>query len=168
MGSHRDIVPIGQLLVKQGALTHEECERIMAEQDLSGRPFGAIAEELCGVSPDAVEQAWADQYCMMAEWIDASLAKVDPAALATIDRRQAWQFRVMPISIRGNELRVCTTRDYLVRALNFTTRHVKMTCYYVLAETDELAAALMRHYPMEGMSAEMLEHATADSIRNAA
>ncbi len=168
MDSQRSIVPIGQLLVKQGVLSLDECDRIMAEQDVNGRPFGVIAEEMCGVAADAVEQAWADQYCMMAEWIDASLAKVDPAALAMIDRRQAWQFRVLPISIRGNELRVCTTREHLVRALNFTTRHVKMTCYYLMAETDELAAALMRHCPMEGMSAAMVTEGTMEAVREAA
>lgn len=168
MGSFRLTVPIGQILVKHGVLTDSQCEHIITEQDQSGRPFGAIAEELFGVPSEAIEHAWADQYCMMAEWIDASLAKTDPAALATVDRRQAWQFRVLPISIRGNELRVCTTRDHLVRALNFATRHIPMTCYFVLSETDELGAALMRHYPIEGMSLEMVGNDSVDAVREAA
>lgn len=167
MGSFRLTVPIGQLLVKQGVLTNDECDRIMAEQDISGRPFGAIAEELFGVSAESVEQAWAEQYAMMAEWLDPSVAKVDPAALATIDRRHAWQFRVLPISMRAGELRICTTREHLVRALNFTTKFLPMTCYYVLSKPENLGDALMRYYPMDGMSREMVGAGTVETVRAA-
>ncbi|MGE3108489.1 MAG: hypothetical protein AB7G11_11345 [Phycisphaerales bacterium] len=168
MSSFRLTVPIGQLLVRQGVLTDEQCRDILRRQETRGRPFGVIAEEMFGVSGEAVERAWADQYCMMAEWIDAGLAKVDPAALALVDGRRAWEHRMLPISIRGGEMRVCTTRENLIRALEFATRQVPMTCYFVLAETDDLCGALMRHYPMEVAASVSGEEEGAGTVKDAA
>jgi len=168
MEAFRLTVPIGHLLVEQGVLTDDQCDRIMGEQESSGRPFGALAEELFGVSADAVERAWADQYALMAEKVDPSVARLDPAAIAMVDRRQAWQFRVLPMSFRAGQLTVCTTREHLVRALNFTTKHVAATCYFVLAKPEDLGAALMRHYPMEGMSREMVACSSEETVREAA
>ena len=48
-------IPIGQLLVQQGVLTHKQVQHILEVQRLSHRPFGDLAERLYGVSPEAVE-----------------------------------------------------------------------------------------------------------------
>jgi len=161
-------VPIGHLLVEQGVLTEEQCRDILEVQETSGRPFGVIAEEMFGVAAGAVESAWADQYSMMAEWVDPCSARVDQAAAALIDRRQAWQFRILPMSLRGDQLRVCTTRDHLVRALSFATSHFTPTCYFVLANPEDLGRALMRYMPMDGMSADMVNDPSVNTVRDAA
>lgn len=147
---------IGQLLVEQKVITEEQCRVILAEQGRTHRPFGEIAEELFEINARAVEQAWAEQYAQLARWIDPTIEHVDPAVLTLINRRQAWQFGVLPIGYERGELLVCTTRDRLVRALNFTTRSVPERTFLVLATPESLGQALMRYYPMDGMSREML------------
>jgi hypothetical protein len=149
-------VPIGHLLVEQGVITREQCEAVLDRQRSSGRPFGDLAEELFGVSARAVEKAWSDQFAQLAEWVDPTIEPPDPAVLGTINRRQAWQFRVLPLSQEGDTLTVCTTQDSLVRAVNFASRHYACTCYFVLAKPLNLGEALMRHYPMDGMTREMI------------
>lgn len=148
---------LGDLLVKSGALTPEQRDAVVEYQRASGRPFGAIAEDLFGVCPAVVEDCWAQQYASIAPRIDPRTASVDPASLELVDRRQAWQFRVLPIgpqpgSTLDAELVVCTTQDHLVRALKFTGWKIKQPCYFVLAEPLALGEALMRHYPMPGMT----------------
>jgi hypothetical protein len=148
--------PIGQLMLSQGVITKDQLEQVLERQRRTHRPFGEIAEELLGVRAKDVERAWAEQYAQTTRWVDPTLDPVDPAVHDLVSRRQAWQFRVLPMGYDGSELMVCTTQEGLVRAMNFAARQVPVTCYFVLAKLDQLAEALMRHYPMEGMSAEAL------------
>jgi hypothetical protein len=153
--------PIGELLVAQGVITSAECRRVLEHQRVTGRPFGEIAEEMLGISGRSVEAAWAEQYAQTTKWIDPTMEYVDPAVRELITRRQAWQFGILPMGYEGVELTVCTTQVCLVRAMNFAVRSVPATCYYVLTEPDQLFEALMRHYPMDGMTPSVLETAAS-------
>lgn len=149
-------IPIGHILVEQGVLTDKQVSTILKEQERTGRPFGVLAETLFGVSAKDVEAAWAHQYAQMAEWVDPTTSDVDPAVLGLLSRRQAWQFSMLPMAMQGDTLRVCTTRQNLSRALNFATKHFPVTCYFLLAEPEDLTRALQRYYPMDGMSQETM------------
>lgn len=148
--------PIGTLLVNRGVISGEQLRQVLEHQRVTQRPFGEIAEEMLGVKAKDVERAWAEQYGQTTRWIDPTIEHVDPAVHDLLNRRQAWQFRMLPLGYDGSELMVCTTQDGLVRAMNFAARQIPMTCYFVLAKMEHLAEALMRHYPMEGMSVESL------------
>lgn len=150
--------PIGQILVQMGFITEKQRQYILDKQRESGRPFGELAEEIFNVRARDVETAWAEQYTTMTRHVDPMLEHIDPAVLPLVHRRQAWQFRVLPMRYEGGELLVCTTRAHLVRALNFVTGHLggggRVPSYLVLADPEALGEALMRHYPMDGMSRE--------------
>ncbi len=150
-------LPIGALLVDQGVLTPEQCEQALERQKLTHRPFGEIAEEMFGVAAREVERAWAKQYATLTRWIDPRLEPLDPAVRDLVTRRQAWQFRVLPVGYDGAELMVCTTQAGLIRAMNFTARQLPVTCYFVLCEPQTMGQALMRVYPIDGMGADLLE-----------
>ncbi|RMH23472.1 MAG: hypothetical protein D6693_11485 [Planctomycetota bacterium] len=145
---------LGQVLVESGVLTEDQVEAILRAQEASRRPFGALAEEMFHVPPEAVEQAWARQYEQIAEAVNPADESLDDDVLALVDRRQAWQFRLMPLRREGGELRVATTRAHLPRAMRFALRHFGQACYFVLTTPEQLAEALMRHFPMPGMTAE--------------
>src|SRR4029079_10999693 len=123
-------------------------------QKLTGRPFGELAEKLFGVGQSAVEAAWAEQYASIARRIDPRTERFDAEALALIDRRQAWQFKLLPVRHDGPELMVCTTQEHLVRALKFAGWKIKASCYFVLTDPRSLGEALMERYPMAGMGPE--------------
>lgn len=149
-------LPIGHFLVEQGVLTEKQVAAVLLQQEKTGRPFGVIAEDLFGVSAKSVEKAWAEQYSELAEWIDPAITSVDPVVLGLMTRRQAWQFSILPLGMQGETLRLCTTPENLSRALNFATKHFPTTCYFLLAEPENLTRALQRHYPMDGMSQETM------------
>lgn len=149
-------VHLGDLLVRQGVLTERQRDEVLEAQRSRGGPFGAIAEQMFGVSPQAVEKAWAEQYAHLAPHVDPRGFPVQSRALDTITRRQAWQFRLLPLEWRGEELIACTTQDALPRALRFAGWRIGHMCRFVLADPMALGEALEAHYPMAGMNAAML------------
>jgi hypothetical protein len=154
-------LPIGELLIRQGVITHQQCEQVLDRQRKTQRPFGEVAEELLGISARSVEKAWAEQYAGETRWLDAAIETPDPATRELITRRQAWQFRILPLGYDGNELMICTTKDFLVRAMNFATRQLPVPCFFVLSEPESLGLALIRHYPMDGMTVESITRGIA-------
>ncbi len=144
-------LPIGELLVRERVLTREQCEQVLQRQHATHRPFGELAEQMFGVESSAVEKAWAEQYAATTRWVDPRTERIDPAVREMVTRRQAWQFRVLPMGYDGSELMVCTLQESLVRAMNFAARQIPIQCYFVLATPDALAGALGVYYPMDGM-----------------
>jgi len=144
---------LGELLVKAGVLSPEQRDQVLETQRLRGGPFGAVAEELFNVSPNAVEKAWAEQYSLFAAHVDPRTYQVQARALDLLTRRQAWQFRILPLGFQGNDMLACTTQEGLVRALRFVGWRLGHSCQFVLAEPIQLGEALEKHYPLAGMTA---------------
>lgn len=143
---------LGDILVIRGVLTERQRDMILEHQRETCRPFGALAEELFGVRASDVEYAWSAQFATLADHIDPSDEEIDARAIARLQRRQAWQFRVLPIRFEGDTLVCCTTQEHLVRALRFTGWRVPETCRFVLSDAERLGLSLMRNYPLGGMS----------------
>lgn len=147
---------LGDLLVRQGVLTETQRDEILEFQQTHRRPFGELAETLFGVAPEAVEQAWAMQYAMLADSVDPRRTEVGAGALDLVSRRQAWQFKILPLDVSDGEVRVCTTQEHLARALRFVGWRVCAPCHFVLAKAEHLGEALMKHYPITGFSADLV------------
>ena len=147
-------IQIGQLLVEQGVLSAAQVEHILKVQKLSHRPFGDLAERIYGIDPKVVEDAWVEQYVRTAGIIDLNEQRFDEEALRTINRRQAWQFHLLPMNRDHNNLNVATSVDDLVRAVNFTARKLDEPIYFRLAERQQLREFLMKHYPVPSFIAQ--------------
>lgn len=146
-------VRIGEVLIQRGVLSRPQVDRVLEEQQLRHRPFGELAETLFGIDPTDIEHAWVEQYTRITRHIDVRKEKVDPEAMRLIDRRQAWQFRVLPLRFDGRELMVATTADNLCRALRFVSRCLTTPCYLVLTEAQSLGDALAHYFPLAGLTA---------------
>ncbi len=151
------VIQIGQLLVEQGVLTQVQVAAILAEQRVSHRPFGDLAERLFGVDPRAVEDAWVQQYIKQAGVTDLSSQRIEIDALRLINRRQAWQFHMLPLNRSPGEINLATSPQGLIRALNFSTASFTEEVSIVLAEHDQLREFLMKHYPVSNAVANYAE-----------
>ena len=158
---------LGDLLVQYGVLTVAQRDEILIIQRDSPRPFGQLAEELYNVSPAAVERAWAEQYAALAPKVDPRQEKITPAALTEVDRRQAWQFRVLPMRHEHGGVLMATTVDFLARAMKFTGWRLNTPCEFLLAEPLHLGEALVLHYPLAGMKPHDVLAASASSRSHA-
>jgi hypothetical protein len=143
---------LGQILVDSGVLTEQQVEQVLTHQEQSGRPFGVLCEELFGIEPKIIENAWAHQYAFTTRTIDPRYEVFDEQVRDLITRRQAWQFRVLPIRFDNRELMVATTAHHLPRALRFIQNSLGVPTYFVLADAQALGEALCRYYPLPGMT----------------
>ena len=153
-------IQIGQLLIEQGVLTSTQVQHILKVQKISHRPFGDLAERLFGISPQAVEDAWVQQYLRMVGTIDLDDQKFDEQCLRLLNRRQAWQFHMLPMGKDKDNINVATSAESLVRAVNFSAKKLDEPVYFQIAERQQLKEFLMKHYPVP-------EHiaAYADSLK---
>ncbi len=151
-------IQIGELLVEQGVLTREQVNHILKVQKVSQRPFGDLAERLFGINPKAVEDAWVEQYIRIAGVVDLDDLEVDTECLRMLSRRQAWQFRLLPLNRDEDQnLNMATTADELVRSVNFATRAFDEPVHFLIAERAQLREFLMKHYPVPEFIAQYAE-----------
>jgi Type II secretion system (T2SS), protein E, N-terminal domain len=141
-------IQIGQVLVEQGVLTDQQVRHILKVQKMSHRPFGDLAERLYGIDPKAVEDAWVEQYLRLAGVVNLDEIEIDTQCLRLLNRRQAWQFHLLPLTRDGDSLQMATSREDLVRSVNFTTRKMDEPVHFVIAERHQLREFLMKHYPV--------------------
>ncbi|MBT4523617.1 MAG: hypothetical protein HOI88_08410 [Phycisphaerae bacterium] len=164
---------LGEVLVEQGLLSELDVRSILEQQRKTGRPFGEIAEKLCNISTEAIEEAWSFQYACNAPTIDPLSFLPRREAKALVSSRQAWQFRCLPMNIEGNTLVLATTQKHLQRALKFATRVLDRPAYFMMTTEARLATALSEHYPLGGMSASndtmkrMMHKMRTDRLREA-
>jgi hypothetical protein len=150
-------IQIGELLVEQGVLTAHQVRHILQVQKLSHRPFGDLAERLYGIDPKAVEDAWVEQYLRMAGVVDLDEQEIDTDCLRLLNRRQAWQFHLLPIRREDQAVSMATSADNLVRSVNFATRKLDEPVFFVIAERQQLREFLMKHYPVPQFIAQYAE-----------
>lgn len=141
-------IQIGELLVEQGVLTPQQVKHILQIQKQSHRPFGDLAERLYGIDPKAVEDAWVEQYIRLAGVIDLEDQQVETDCLRLLNRRQAWQFHLLPINRQEQAVNVATSAENLVRSVNFATRTLGEPVHFLIAERQQLREFLMKHYPV--------------------
>jgi len=150
-------IQIGQLLIEQGVLTGTQVEHILKVQKISHRPFGDLAERLFGISPQAVEDAWVQQYLRIAGTVDLDAQKFDEQCLRLLNRRQAWQFHMLPMTRSEDNLNVATDAQSLIRAVNFSAKKLDEPIFFQIAERAQLRDFLMRHYPVPNHIAQYAE-----------
>jgi len=140
-------IRIGQILVDKGLLTDEQVTKILTEQQREARPFGLLAEQLFNITAEQVEQAWIDQYISYGTEIDLEKQHIDVQVLRVLNRRQAWQFRMLPLRRDGRELVTATSREHLKRAVSYAWRRFDDPVYFLIAKRPQLEDFLMEHYP---------------------
>jgi hypothetical protein len=141
-------IQIGQLLIEQGVLTAQQVAHILKVQKISHRPFGDLAERLYGINPRAVEDAWVQQYIRVVGVVDLDDVEVETECLRLLNRRQAWQFHLLPANRHDSELTLATDAEHLVKSVNFAARKLDEPVHFLIAERKQLREFLMRHYPV--------------------
>ncbi|MHC4415834.1 MAG: GspE/PulE/PilB domain-containing protein [Planctomycetota bacterium] len=157
-------VRLGQLLVASGVLTNQQVKSILTQQEATGEPFGLLAERMFGVDPERIEEAWAQQYAGLTRTVDPQVEVFDDQAAGLVTRRQAWQFRILPLRFEGRELIIATTQRHLRRALRFATNVIGVPVFFVMSEPSALGRALCARYALPGMTPESVNDETIDRL----
>jgi len=147
---------LGDLLVAKGVLTKDQRDLVLEEQRQCHRPFGVLAETIFGVDQSVIEEAWAEQYASLTQNIDPSSLSPASDILKLIERRQAWQFGMLPIGFDNDELVIASTTRHLAKAMRFAGWRIGIPASFAVADPLALGQALQRHYPMAGLTADSL------------
>ncbi len=139
---------LGEILVAIGVLNQRQVDHILDVQAVNTRPFGDLAERLFGVDPKVVANAWVDQFVARHAPRDVGAEAAEKRWLDLLDRRQAWQFRIVPLRRENGHLLVAADGRGLLKTVNFTARAFPLTPCFILGEERSLQALLMRHYPV--------------------
>lgn len=151
-------IRIGEILVERGVLSEQQVFEILQAQKQHRLPFGVLAERMFDVTIESIEEAWVDQYHRFTGTVDLAAQDIDAHALRLINRRQAWQFQILPIGWESSgELLVAAARTRLARAVTFAANHFDSVVYFRVAESEQLRDFLRKHYPMPEISDEMIE-----------
>ena len=92
----RNTIKIGEILIEQGVLNEQQVFEILQAQKDQRMPFGVLAERMFDVTLHSIESAWVEQYHRFTGTIDLAHEKFDNEALRVLNRRQAWQFELLP------------------------------------------------------------------------
>ncbi len=153
-------IRIGEILVERGILTEQQVFEIVQAQKREKVPFGVLAERMFEVTVETIEGAWIEQYHRFTGTIDLEQERFDAQALQLINRRQAWQFEIVPIRAEPTgELLMAASRQRLARAVTFAAASLEPVVYFRVAESRQLRSFLRRFYPMPEVSNAMIEQA---------
>lgn len=159
MSPQREI-RIGQILIEQGVLNEQQVFEVVQAQKQRGVPFGVLAEQMYDVTVESIEEAWIEQYLRLTGEIDLNEQEVDVDTLKLINRRQAWQFEILPLRFEGSgELLMAASKHRLARAVTFAANRIESVVYFRIARSDQLRDFLRQHYPMPEVSDELLRRA---------
>ena len=137
-------------------------EVLQAQRDRA-IPFGVLAERMFDVTVESVEEAWIEQYSRNTGILDLATLQIDARVLSLINRRQAWQFEILPLRMdeTTGELLMAASKHRLARAVTFAASRLKPIVYFRVAESEQLREFLRKHYPMAEVSDEILRQARA-------
>lgn len=159
-GGSRQGMRLGEILIERGLLSEQQVFEITQVQKKQPLPFGVLAERMFDVTIESIEQAWIEQYHRFTGTLDLNEVTFDDSALKLINRRQAWQFQILPVRFENDgQLLVAASRSRLARAVTFATRRIEQDVFLRIAESEQLREFLKDHFPMPEVSAELLEQA---------
>ena len=139
---------IGELLVEGGRLSADQAQEVLAHQRRRSVPFGVLAERMFGVSVGSVEEAWVEQYHRATGTLTLRGVEPEPEALALLHRRQAHQFRMVPLRFEPDgALLIAACRSRLARAVTFAAHRVPSPAHFRVAACGPLDELLDRCYP---------------------
>jgi len=153
-------IRIGEILHEQGVLSEQQVFEILQAQKKLQVPFGVLAEEMFDVTIESIERAWVEQYRRFTGTIDLEKYRIDQDALRLINRRQAWQFEILPIRYEeSGELLMAASQTRLARAVTFATARLEPVVFFRIAESQQLQSFLHKHYPMPEVSRKIIDQA---------
>ena len=153
-------IRIGEILVEQGVLSEQQVFEIIQAQKRLHLPFGVLAERMFDVTLESIENAWIEQYHRFTGTIDLDQQAFDDRALRLINRRQAWQFEILPVGFEPTgELLMAASRRRLARAVTFATNRLDKVVYFRIAESDQIQKFFKQHFPMPEISDDLIAKA---------
>ncbi len=147
-----------ELQILLGFLHDSEIHDILKTQRRRRQPFGKLAARHHGLHGGVLADAWAHHFATAGAIETSRRWLTDtPTATSMLQRRQIWQFQLLPWCRRGDVVVCATTRVALKRAVRFAWRAMEPPTAFALVSPEALRVALDRHVPWSAMRALLQE-----------
>jgi len=145
---------ITSILVQQQKLTDAQRDTLLEHLGAGSdnTPLLATAAEHFGLNEIDLLDALADHLRRSADRVNLSQTPHDPASLAHLSARDAWDYLVLPLTIEPDgHLLCCTTEETLPTALVFLMRTLAVPFRVVLADIRPIEQYIAEQYHYEGI-----------------
>ena len=136
----------GEVLSRFVPISRHDVYEILEEQSATRRKFGQIALNWQLCEPQHVWQAWASQLLGRTPRVDLARFGVDSQAAADLPGWVAVALGVVPVRTMDQMLVVAASEKSLPRAAELLTAHTKKPLSFVIADADQVQAAVQRYY----------------------
>jgi len=150
---------LGQILKDHGAIRESDVQRALAEQRKQGGLLGQLLVAMGATDQAAVTRALAEQAGL--DSVDLAQAAPDADALALVDKSIAHTFGVLPLRLEGGDLVVALADPLNQAVLEDLSFSVGTAVRGVVADPEQLKAAVLEHYGAEDSLEEALAAAKA-------
>jgi len=146
---------IGQLLVSENLITHEQLERALEEQRRYGGKIGSNLVRLGYISESTLAQFLGKQFNITA--IDLSTCEIDHACVELIPQEIARKYLALPISREGNRLIVAMANPDNVFAIDGIKFITSMDVEPMVCPESSLLSAIDEHYSTPDILDELIK-----------
>lgn len=147
--------PLGELLVARGVLTKDQLGIALKEQGRTGKRMGEVLVGLGFCSEDDISQVVAGQAGV--EMIDLSQTKADPNVLELIEEEFAKQNKLVPVSLKGDNLVVAMDSTLDVMLIDKLQSKTGKFIEIVQATESDILQAIDRFYGGETSEDDTIE-----------
>ncbi len=135
---------LGEILIEKRVIQPSQLEEALRVQAEQGGLLGEILIELGMISPEELAAALATQlnldFCAPAD------EKISDEVLQAITPLQAQNYRVIPLEVGDDRIRVATAAPHQVLRMDRFQREVGKTVRWAVTTPEQIAKALERYY----------------------
>jgi type IV pilus assembly protein PilB len=143
--SARTRLPLGEMLVKTGAISNEQLQDALRQQKHhKGVQLGRLLVKLGFISDDVMRQALSTQ--LNVPFVDLGRMRIDPALGRTINHAYARRHCLLPVSAIGQSLTVCMDDPTDLSVIGELKRLTGYSISIVTASHESIKAAFGRLY----------------------
>jgi len=140
---------IGDKLVELGLISKDQLQVALYEKKRSNKLLGNLLVDLGFITESALSAVLASSSGF--ERFDPKATVVEPEMVSRFPKEMAQRYRVLPVSLDGNSLRLAMADIYDVLALDQARRYLPPGCEIIplVCSETEIAAAIDQYYGYE-------------------
>ena len=159
--SARKTKKLGEILVEEGLISHEQLERALLEQSRTDQLLGRILIDLKMVRESDLMAALAKQIGF--RFVDLTDYQIDAGAATLIPEQVARRYRALPIGYEDSRLLVAMADPANLFALDDIRTITGMDVQPVVATAADIEAAIRKYSRMDESVQKMASEASADA-----
>jgi type IV pilus assembly protein PilB len=138
-------LPLGTLLLRDGALTADQLEAALAEKEQTGRRIGEIVTSRGWVTHAQLATLLAEQHGL--EFVDLAKLQIDPSAAMLLPEKFARRYEALPVRFLENDVVLVAVADPTnVIASDDLRLAIGLNVKVAVAPAADLGAAINRVY----------------------